>query len=58
MSKGKKKRRKGNSELRRLIAEQARDMRSGNYINNCYDPRSKDIYHRRKRSSGSGFYKR
>ncbi|MGO9138741.1 MAG: hypothetical protein ACLP9S_02750 [Syntrophales bacterium] len=57
MSKGKKKRVKGNSELRRLMAEQARDMRSGDYINNCYDPRSKDIYHHGRRSSGSGFYK-
>jgi hypothetical protein len=46
-----------NNELNHLIAEQALDMKYSGSINDRFNHRSKDIFDRRKRSSGSGFYK-
>ena len=53
----KKQGKKLKSVVRRLIAAQRRDMYSTNWVNNSYNPRSQDVYDRKKRSSGAGFSK-
>lgn len=53
---GKKK--KLNSGVLSLIKEQKQDKINPNFINECFNPESDDIYNRRRRSPGSGFSKK
>lgn len=54
----KRKKKKLSQTILMLMAEQKRDQQNPDAIDNTYDPRSEDIYHRRKRTRGSGFYRR
>lgn len=50
-----KRRTRRDRELAKLIADQKRDMWNFTGIDNTYNPKSQDIYSRRRRSGGSGF---
>lgn len=50
-----KKRKWFRPELWKLIKSQREDMNNKDYVDNDFDPKSTDIYHRRPKSRGPGF---
>lgn len=55
MSKSNRKRWLYSSKVWKLIQEQRRDMNNKDYVDNNFDPKSTDIYHRRRKSPGPGY---